>query len=117
MTHQVTGSQSKEFWHAAKCVFLHAPGAEQLYEERVVLIAANDWNEAIEVAEREARDYAASLDHCTYIGFVSVFKILAESLCSETEVYSLMRASTLEKEEYLDRFYDTGSERTGKVES
>lgn len=112
MRHQVKSSEIKESWYGAKCVFLHAHGSEQLYEERIVLFTAGGMDEAIELAERDARDYAQSLDNCAYTGFVNIFQIFSAQLVSGTEVYSLMRASDLEKNQYLDRFHDTGTERT-----
>jgi hypothetical protein len=83
----------------------------KLYEERVVLITANSFDEAITKAEKEAEVYASNTD-MTYLGFVNVFELYHNKIEDGTEVYSLMRESELEADAYLDRFFDTGSERT-----
>jgi hypothetical protein len=83
----------------------------KLYEERVVLIAASSDDEAIAKAEKEAELYALNTD-MTYLGFVNVFELYQSKIENGTEVYSLMRESALESDAYLDRFFDTGSERT-----
>ena len=83
----------------------------KLYEERVVLISASSADEAIVKAEKEAETYASNTD-MTYLGFVNVFELYHNKIEDGTEVYSLMRESELEADAYLDRFFDTGSERT-----
>ena len=106
-----------EPWYGAKCVFLHTeiescPG--QVYEERVILVRAESFDEAISRAEIMAEEYANDVDGCSYTGFVNVFHIYEENVGDGTEVYSLMRKSDLDKDEYLNTFYDTGTERTQK---
>ena len=108
---------SDEPWYGAKCVFLHTeiescPG--QVYEERVILLKAENFNEAVSRAEVMAEAYAKDVGGCSYTGFVDVFHIYDENISDGAEVYSLMRTSDLSKEEYLNRFYDTGTERTRK---
>ena len=109
-----------EPWYGAKCVFLHTaiescPG--QVYEERVVLIRAASFEEAIRKAVEEAEEYAGDAEGCSYTGFVDVFHMYDERVDERTEVYSLMRRSELDVTRYLNHFYDTGSERTSKEES
>ncbi|HEV2706784.1 MAG TPA: DUF4288 domain-containing protein [Pyrinomonadaceae bacterium] len=104
-------------WYGAKCIFLHTdiescPG--QVYEERVILVKAESLDAAISRAERMAEEYAEQLSGCLYIGFVDVFHIYDEHIGEGTEVYSLMRASNLNRDDYLNRFYETGTERTQK---
>ena len=117
MNHRKREEKNKEPWYGAKCVFLHTKNdgcAGQVYEERVILIKANDFDEAINRAEEEAEKYARDLDGCTYTGFIDVFHIYDERISDGSEIYSLMRTSELKTDEYLDRFYDTGAERTQK---
>ena len=108
---------SDEPWYGAKCVFLHTgiesyPG--QVYEERVILVKAGGFNDAISRAEVMAEAYAKDVDGCSYTGFVDVEDIYDENVGDGAEVYSLMRTSSLSKDDYLNRFYDTGTERTRK---
>ena len=106
---------SDEPWYGAKCIFLHtgiesSPG--QVYEERVVLVKAGGFDEAISRAEAMAEEYAKGVGGCSYTGFIDVFHIYDEKIGDGTEIYSLMRTSDLSRDEYLNMFYDTGAERT-----
>ena len=106
---------SDEPWYGAKCIFRHADlkGKDgHVYEERVVLVKAESDDEAMEHAQREAKEYAQGLEGCSYLGFVNVFHIYDKNLQDGTEVYSLMRDSKLGKKKYLKRFFNTGKERT-----
>lgn len=104
-------------WFGAKCVFLHTEIESctgQVYEERVILVRAGSFDDALSRAEALAEQYAKDVGGCTYTGFVDVFHIYDEEIGDGAEVYSLMRTSDLGMDEYLDRFYDTGAERTRK---
>lgn len=104
-----------EPWYGAKCIFRHndrTEGDRYMYEERVILLKAENMDEAIIRAENEAKQYAADLPGCEYTEFVNVFHLFDETIEDGTEVYSLMRQNKLDKDEYLDTFYDTGLERT-----
>lgn len=82
-----------------------------LYEERIVVTKATSFDNAIAQAEKKTANYAAESE-ITYLGFVNVFKIVDDSITNNTEIYSLVRESKLLSIDYLDRFFDTGSERT-----
>ena len=111
---------SNEPWYSAKCVFFHKGLRDEaetpIYEERIVLLRAGSFEQAIERAEEDAGRYAAELDDCEYCGFVDVYHLYDEEVGHGTEVYSLMRASSLGADEYLSAFYDTGAERSGSAE-
>src|SRR5882724_9356878 len=99
MVNKNKDSKNEEPWYGAKCVFLHVniascPG--QVYEERVVLVRANDFDEAIRLAEIEANNYAGDDEDCTFTGFMNVFHIYDKKIGDGTEVYSLMRTSDLD---------------------
>lgn len=104
-------------WYGAKTIYKHElidDGiAKTLFEERVVLFQAIDFDGAIAQAEAEAEEYALS-NEVEYLGFMNVFHIFDEKVGPGTEVYSLMRESGLSDNDYLDRFYDDGSERCQK---
>ena len=104
-------------WWGAKVLFQHTDLAERrgetVFEERVVLIRARTAEQAIERAEKVARAYVKDLDGgCKYLGFLDVFHPWQTRIGSGSEIYSLMRTSRLSPKKYLDRFYDTGKERT-----
>lgn len=100
---------SNESWYAAKCILLHPEtkhGMKQTYEERIVLLKAGSFDDAIKCAEKEARRYSRALDEGTkYIGFVHVFHLFDEDIGNGTEIFSCMQRSDLKPKEYLDRFY------------
>ncbi|WP_029291243.1 hypothetical protein [Cellulomonas sp. HZM] len=83
---------------------------DSTYEERVVLFEAPSANDAIAAAEAEASEYVEQIDGEVLPCFQS-YALAAEPGAS-AEVFSLMRDSALEPDEYLDTFFDTGRERT-----
>lgn len=102
-------------WFGVRCVFAVGwpPEAEgRSYEERVTLWRAASLEEAIGLAEGEAREYAATINDSpdTYLGLAQAYRMLDEP-GHGAEVFSLVRDSGLGHEDYLDAFFDTGEER------
>jgi hypothetical protein len=85
------------------------------YEERVTLWRADTFDDAIELAEAEATDYAAALG-AEYCGFAQSFSLPETTPGHGSEVFSLMRVSGLDPDEYLTQFFDTGAELEGTVD-
>ena len=106
-------------WYSAKCIFYHQglkdESGNPIYEERIVLLRADSFEQAIELAEEDAEQYAADLEDCIYSGFVDVYHLYDGEVGHGSEVYSLMRSSSLGIEDYLSTFYDTGAERSGST--
>lgn len=109
-------------WFAVRCVFAvpaAAPAAAvgddedetMTYEERVTLWRASGFDTAIALAEHEARDYADDVQ-AVYLGLAQAYR-LADAPGHGSEVFSLLRDSDLDTEDYLDAFFDTGDERQG----
>jgi hypothetical protein len=96
-----------------RCLFQHEGLATtaNVYEERIVLVKAAGPEEAILVAESEARDYAEGLGDANYLEFLQAFHLFDEPAESPSEVFSLMRESDLGPNEYIDRHFATGGER------
>lgn len=110
-----------EKWFSVRCVFGHEDGG--LYEERITIWPARSLEAAIELAVREAQEYAAVL-RWDYVGLAQAYGPLTDANVDDaefpselagTEVFSMMRDSELEPDEYINRFYDTGAERLGDV--
>lgn len=101
-------------WFTVRCVFGSVGDAEDemTYEERITLWQAGSADEAIERAEAEAIAYAASIDEVpvTYLGLAQCFHLF-DSPEDGAEVFSLMRDSDLEPDDYLDTYFDSGDER------
>ena len=93
-------------WYSVRCVFLHA---EDCYEERITLWKAAGFDEAIALAEDEAKAYASALGSVEFVGLSQAYA-LADAPDTGAEVFSLIRESDLRPKEYLDRFFDTGGE-------
>jgi len=99
--------------YSVRCLFRWQSRAEQvakyLYEERITLWQAESLDEAVELAEQEAAAYAGDADE--FLGFSQAYAL--EDLLSGhgAEVFSLLRESDLEPNEYIDTFFDTGGER------
>ena len=110
-------------WYSVRCIFqLNGIPAgtgphEGPYEERITLWRADDFDTAIELAENEALDYIEDTDWA-YLGLAQCFYLGDDitQILQGTEVYSLIRSSTLPPEEYLDRFFDTGTEHQRSTE-
>jgi hypothetical protein len=100
---------------SVRCLFrwrrFNTEQAHHTYEERITLWNAASFDAAIAFAEEEAREYAQDngfevLDLC------QAYELVDEVAVHGVEVYSLLRDSSLEPEEYIDTFFDTGDERT-----
>lgn len=81
----------------------------ELYEERVVLFRAEDFDDAIAKAEADAAEYVDGLDSEVLPLFQAHW--LFDDPADGVEVFSLMRVSDLKPGDYLDHFFDTGEER------
>ena len=102
-----------EKWFGVRCIFWHDGDS---YEERITMWRATSLDEAIAQAEEEAQEYCEGLD-CKYVGLAQAYGPAttreqedAVEIAPGTEVFSLVRLSAFEPSEYIDRFFDTGSE-------
>ena len=108
-------------WYAAMCIFEHedVPPLETLaatetatvYEERIVLLRANSFDAAIIAGEADAEDYAKQTGS-RYVGYIMTYHLFNEVIGEGTEVYSLMRSSSLSVDEFLNHYYDDGTEHS-----
>ena len=105
-------SNDGKLWFSARSVFEHDKAGDGLFEERIVLIRAEGFDEAQDRAEEEAVAYATAAG-CSYTGYTSLFELAEESLGDGVEVFSLMRDSDLTADVYVEQFFDTGNERQG----
>jgi hypothetical protein len=99
---------AKLTWYGVRCVFKRRD--DPTYEERVTLWRAESFEHAIELGETDALGYAVDVDF-EYLGLAQVYDTKASRISNGSEVFSLMRTSSLEPRDYLDRFFDNGSER------
>ena len=104
---------SDERWFGVRCVFWHDGDS---FEERITLWRATSLDEAIAQAEEEAHEYCEGFD-CKYVGLAQAYGPAtspggedAVEITPGTEVFSLFRLSEFEPAEYVDHFFDTGSE-------
>jgi hypothetical protein len=109
----VSGNEGDEakLWFAARTVYEHDQPGDGLFEERIILVRAASFDEAMERAQAEAATYAEQVT-CAFTGYITVFEIAEEQLSDGMEVFSVMRDSDLSAEDYIDRFYTTGDERS-----
>ncbi|MGZ0146696.1 DUF4288 domain-containing protein [Kribbella sp. WER1] len=102
-------------WYAVRCIFqfgVPAGVGGSAYEERVTLWRASSFDHAIERAEAEAREYASTTAGSpdAYLGLAQAYR-LPDAPSDGAEVFSLVRDSNRKSASYLDRFFDTGTER------
>ncbi|MEM8885327.1 MAG: DUF4288 domain-containing protein [Planctomycetota bacterium] len=105
-------------YFSARLVFVHVdlpPKVEdgKVYEERIVLLRAESFEAAIELAEECAHAYCEGLDGVEPLDLVQVYELADDPEEDGAEIYSLMRSSPLPPADYLDRFFDTGDEHQG----
>ena len=102
---------------SVRCIFRWEPRPGQkrkhLYEERITLWVASDINEAITLAEKEARTYASGGEE--YLDYCQAYALFESIENSGVEVFSLLRESDLEPKQYVDAFFDTGEEHERAV--
>src|SRR5947209_1193964 len=106
-----------EPWYSARCLFRHRASEADAssYEERVILLQADSFDDALRRAEEEARAYSASLEGVEYLEYLDVYHLFEDSIGDATEVFSLIRDSELGSAEYISHFFDSGSERSRSV--
>jgi hypothetical protein len=97
-------------WYGVRCIFRWSDWDNAPYEERITIWRAESPESAIEQAEREANEYAMRFGH-EFIGFSQCYAMREEGdIVSGAEVFSLLRDSSLESSDYLDKLFDTGAE-------
>ncbi len=96
----------EQHWYAVRCVFAF----DGYYEERITLWSTANPEDVIAKAENEATDYADPLD-ARFTGLSQSYWLADTPGEEGAEIFSLMRDSQLEPDDYLGRFFDTGAER------
>lgn len=105
--------QEAQDWFSVRCIFrVTTDDGGPLYEERITLWRTEGFEAAIALAEAEAAQYADDLGSCDYLGLAQAYQ-LAEPPGPGAEVFSLIRDSDLESDQYLSTFFDTGQEHQG----
>lgn len=101
--------KSKADWYAVRCIFRwHEP--YDTYEERITVWRATSLDEAIELAEQEAAEYAEA-GPFEYLKLAQAYWLGDEAIQAGAEVFSLLRDSDLAPKDYLNTFFTTGAER------
>jgi hypothetical protein len=108
-----------EPWYAAKCVFLHKgfpvkPGSH-VYEERILLVRAGSWEQAMDKATREAAEYVKGID-AQLVQVVDVYHLYETEIGDGAEVYSLMRTTPLEPPEFVRHYFLDGTEHCREID-
>src|SRR5688572_562177 len=116
---QNTPSSPQQPWFAVKCLFSHpsrADVSEQfLYEERIMLWRASNFEQAFALAEAEAAEYARN-NTCTFVRATDSFHLFEGSVGHGSEVWSVMRGSGMEPELYAETFCATPRDRAGGLD-
>ncbi|MFD8323916.1 hypothetical protein [Kitasatospora purpeofusca] len=105
-----------EAWYGARTFYRWRTWEDRPYEERVVLFLARSLDEAVELAEREAAEYAGE-GGLEVLGMVQAYRISGgdEAVGVGTEVFSKLHALDLPENAFLDR-YDSGPAHTQVIE-
>lgn len=103
--------------YSVRCLFRLSASANQrlkhLYAERLTLWQAASSEAAIDLAEQEAETYAnhGAPASAEFLGLAQACELIAPLAGHGVEIFSMIRESDLEPEDYLDAFFDTGTER------
>ena len=107
--------------YTVRMVIRLTPEADQakkyLYEERITAWNADSIEAAIDLAEKEAKEYADDgYDGDEALDLFQGYWLFDETnlIADGTEVFSLLRESDLEPVSYINQFFDTGYERQGR---
>ena len=105
-----------EEWYSVKIIFRHENLSDtkntKIYEEKVIVLRAHSLEEAMNAGKKEGKRYSKLLGDVKYVGYVAAYRLCVETIEEGTEVYSLMRKSKLSKRQFIDRYYDDGTEHT-----
>ncbi|MGQ0613254.1 MAG: hypothetical protein ACT4PV_05895 [Planctomycetaceae bacterium] len=111
-------------WYGVRCLFGHGPSEIEagacVYEERIVILRAASFEDAVAKAEQDAATYASAFRGVEYLGLSQAYEI-ADELADDprqecAEIFSLMRSSTLGASDYIRRFFATGAEHQGSID-
>lgn len=115
--------ETTEPWYSARCIFRHAVSEERLdvssslFEERVILIRADDFDQAMRRAIDEGIAYASSGIDVEFLECVDVFHLFDRKVGDLTEVFSLLRFTELNARDYISSFFRTGTECADNYDS
>ena len=83
------------------------------YEERITVWRAQSFDGALARAEADAAEYAALFEQMgtKRLEFMQSYMLGSDGGIEDgDEVFSLIRDSTLSPDEYIDRYFDSGTE-------
>jgi hypothetical protein len=95
-------------WYAVRHVIRNSPH----YEERITLWQADSFDDAVERAQEGAQAYVSGWSEESGVRPLDLFQayFLHDELGDGAEIFSLIRRSELEPDEYVRRFFATGEE-------
>lgn len=105
---QSSGCETGTGWYGVRCIFEFLKNE---YEERVTVWQAVSFEDAIAKAEAEAHEYVEDTGVLGYVGLAQAYFIGNDALAEGSEVYSLIRKSPLDPQDYVTAMFDTGHER------
>ena len=118
--YHVLYSKIKDMIYSAKCIFkfdrIKNEVGESAFEERIVLLHASSFDEAIYIAEEDAKKYAAE-ENGEYLNFVAAYQVVYGDVVfgGVQEIYSIMRYDDLSDEDFVTLYYDNGGECTKRT--
>lgn len=95
-------------WYGVRTVYQWLESGA--YEERVTLWKASSFEQAILLAEADAKEYQSG--KVKYLGFAQAYDTKMDDIPIESsfEAFSLLRESDLPPADYITKFFDSGRE-------
>lgn len=105
-------------WYAVKGIFrwyMKDTGETARFEDRVTLFKATSFDEAIEMAKKEAIEYCEEYPTANYLieslGIWETFSLQTEVIEQGEEVFSQLFHSYLDAKDYIQKYYPKSEER------
>jgi len=105
----MTAETGQPHWFSVRCIF--RVQGDEYFEERITLWVAHTLDEALRLAETEAKEYG-DIVNAVYVGLAQAFE-MAVSPEHGAEVFSLVRRSSLSPDDYVETFFSNGDEIGG----
>lgn len=103
-------------WYGVRCVFRLRKNEGGQYEERITLWRAESFEQAHDLANREATRYAEGRQ-AESLDYSEAYWIDPEIFELDVEIFSFLRESDLAPAEYISTFYSTGREHSRSDQS
>ncbi|PCJ96015.1 MAG: hypothetical protein COA45_11490 [Zetaproteobacteria bacterium] len=110
--------ENEKEWFSVKGIFrwfMKETGGTSSFEERIVIFQAMSFDDAIKLAENEAKEYCKEDATANFkiesLGLWNAFSLSDGAIQNKTEVYSNLVDSDLSTKQYIEKYYPESGAR------